>query len=78
MFFLRFSNNIINLSKLITFINDKEQNISVGLFYISILCLSSIIQTLIAQHYYQSTFIMGNRMKLSLINVIYKKVIKNN
>ena len=63
-------------SKLITFISDKEQKLSVGLFYIFILCLSSIIQTLISQHYYQAIFIMGNRIKIGLMNVIYKKSLR--
>ena len=67
---------LIFLSKLISFVSDKEQKIIVGLFYIFILCLSSIIQTLIAQHYYHGIFIMGNRMKIALMNIIYQKVRK--
>ena len=63
-------------SKLITFISDKEQKLSVGLFYIFILCLSSIIQTLISQHCHHGTFIMGNRMKIGLMNIIYKKSLR--
>lgn len=64
------------LDKLISFVNDKEQRISVGFFFIFILCLSSIVQTLISQHYYHGVFIIGNRLKLGLQNIIYKKSLR--
>ncbi len=66
----------ILLDKLILFIIDKEQKLIVGLFYIFILFLSSIMQTLILQHYHHGTFIMGNRIKIGLMNLIYKKSLR--
>ena len=59
---------------MITFINDKEQKFSVGLFYIFLLCLSSITQTVIIQHYYHAMFMLGYKVKIGLQNMIYKKV----
>lgn len=65
------------LDKLISFVKDKEQKLYIGFFYIAILCIASITQTLIIQHYYhQGSFIFGNQIKIGLMNVIYKKSFK--
>ena len=60
-------------SKLITFVNDKEQNVQLGIFYVFILCLSSFTQTVLMQHVFMNQFICGIRLKLSLMNVVYNK-----
>jgi ABC-type multidrug transport system fused ATPase/permease subunit len=70
--FLNFARPIL-LDKLITFVKDKEQNLSVGLFFIFLLCLTSLSQTLIIQHYYHFLMLMGHQIKISLMNIIYKK-----
>ena len=63
-------------SKLITFIKDKQQKLTVGLFFIFILSLTSVVNTLIAQHFRHHIILMGNRMRFSLMNIIYKKVLE--
>jgi ATP-binding cassette subfamily C (CFTR/MRP) protein 1 len=56
---IKLSHDILNfarpilLDKLINFIKDKEQKLYIGFFYIFLLCLASLVQTLIMQHYYQ-------------------------
>nr|QUF59452.1 ATP-binding cassette transporter Abcc1-7 [Brachionus angularis] len=72
---LNFARPIL-LDKLITFVKDKDQKLSVGLFYIFLLSLSSLSQTLIMQHYYHGIFIVGNRMKIGLMNLIFKKSLR--
>jgi ABC-type multidrug transport system fused ATPase/permease subunit len=69
---LNFARPIL-LDKLITFVKEKEQNLSVGLFFIFLLCVTSLSQTLIMQHYYHSLMLMGHQIKISLMNIIYKK-----
>ena len=49
---LNFARPIL-LDKLISYIKDREQRLIVGLFYIGLLCVTSLAQTLIMQHYYQ-------------------------
>ena len=61
-------------SKLITFVKDKEE-LTVGLFYIFILCLTSMVETLIMQHYSHQVVLLGNELKISSMNIIYRKVI---
>jgi len=58
------------------FINDKQQSLTVGFFLIFILCLSSMTQTLINQHYYFIMFKVGSTLKISLMNLIYKKSLR--
>nr|APD26530.1 ATP-binding cassette transporter subfamily C member 1 X7 protein [Brachionus koreanus] len=72
---LNFAKPIL-LDKLITFVRDKDQKITVGIFYIFLLSLSSLSQTLIAQHYYHSIFLLGNRMKIGLMSLVYKKSLR--
>nr|QNH67946.1 ATP-binding cassette transporter subfamily C member 1 X7 [Brachionus plicatilis] len=72
---LNFAKPIL-LDKLITFVKDKDQKVIVGIFYIFLLSLSSLSQTLIMQHYYHSIFLLGNRMKIGLMTVIYKKSLR--
>jgi ABC-type bacteriocin/lantibiotic exporter with double-glycine peptidase domain len=69
---LNFARPIL-LDKLINFIKDKEQTLYIGFFYIFLLCLASLVQTLIMQHYYQDVYIMGNQLKIGLQNLIYRK-----
>lgn len=55
---------------------DKEQSLTVGLFYIGLLCVSSLTQTLIMQHYYHTMFLMGNRIKNSVMQLIFNKSLR--
>lgn len=66
------------LDKLIQFIKDKNQNIIVGIFLSSLLFLSSLIQSLVLQHYFHRMIIVGARLRTSIMNVVYKKVRLNN
>nr|QNH67882.1 ATP-binding cassette transporter subfamily C member 1 X7 [Brachionus rotundiformis] len=72
---LNFAKPIL-LDKLITFVKDKDQKVIVGIFYIFLLSLTSLSQTLIMQHYYHSIFLLGNRMKTGLMTLIYKKSLR--
>ncbi|CAF0716991.1 unnamed protein product, partial [Brachionus calyciflorus] len=72
---LNFAKPIL-LDKLITFVKEKDQKLIVGFFYIFLLSLSSLSQTLIIQHYYHGIFLVGNRMKIGLMTLIYKKSLK--
>ena len=63
------------LDKLISFISDKEQNILVGIFYTILLFFSSFIQSFVLQHYFHRMFIVGARVRTSIINLVYKKVL---
>ncbi len=66
----------ILLDKIITFIKDKEQNIQVGLFYTLLLFLTSLIQSFALQHYFHRMFIVGARIRTSIMNIVYKKSLK--
>ncbi|CAF1016730.1 unnamed protein product, partial [Brachionus calyciflorus] len=61
------------LDKLLTFIKDKNQNITVGFFYTGLLFISSLIQSFVVQHYFHRMFIVGTRINTSIVNLIYKK-----
>jgi len=60
----------IVLDKLISFVKDKEQKIYVGFFYIFILCISSIAQTLMIQHYYHQGMLKKNFSLAFLIKLL--------
>ncbi len=64
------------LDKLITFIKDKDQNLLVGLFYTFLLFICSLIQSFVLQHYFHRMFIVGTRVRTSLMNIIYKKSLR--
>ena len=66
----------ILLDKLITFVKDKEQNIQVGLFYTLILFLTALIQSFALQHYFHRMFIVGARIRTSIMNIVYKKSLR--
>ena len=66
----------ILLDKLISFIKDKEQNIQVGLFYTFLLFLTSLIQSFALQHYFHRMFIVGARIRTSVMNIVYKKSLR--
>lgn len=66
----------ILLDKIITFIKDKEQNIQVGLFYTLLLFLTSLVQSFALQHYFHRMFIVGARIRTSVMNIVYKKSLR--
>nr|UOU03338.1 ATP-binding cassette subfamily C1-7 [Brachionus rubens] len=72
---LNFAKPIL-LDKLITFVKDRDQKLIVGFFYIFMLSLASLSQTLIMQHYYHAIFLVGNRMKTGLMTLLYKKSLR--
>ena len=63
------------LDKLIKFIKEKEQNILVGLFLTLLLFFCSLIQSFVLQHYFHRMFIVGARIRTTIMNTVYKKVI---
>lgn len=67
------------LDKLITFVkssNDNGENsdASVGYFYTGLLFITALIQSFALQHYFHRMFIVGARVRTSVMNLIYKKV----
>lgn len=64
------------LDKLIKFIKEKEQNVLVGIFLTTLLFFSSLIQSFVLQHYFHRMFIVGARIRTTIMNVVYKKVNK--
>lgn len=66
----------IILDKIIKFINDREQNIIVGLFLTGILFISSLIQSFVLQHYFHRMFICGARIRTAIMNIVYKKSLR--
>jgi hypothetical protein len=52
---------------------DKDQKISVGIFYIFLLFMASFGNTLIVGHFFHNMIMMGNRMKISMMQIIFKK-----
>lgn len=63
---------------IINFIKDKDQKMSVGFFLTILLFLSSFAQSVIMQHYFFRMYLVGGRIRTSLVNMIYKKVRTNN
>ena len=51
----------------------NRQNPLVGYFFTFALLLSSIVQSLIVQHYFHRMFVVGSRIRTSLMGLIYKK-----
>nr|UOU03336.1 ATP-binding cassette subfamily C1-5 [Brachionus rubens] len=64
------------LDKLLTFVKDKDQNITVGFFYTGLLFVSSLVQSFALQHYFHRMFIVGTRIKTSISNLVYKKSLR--
>jgi hypothetical protein len=64
------------LNSLISFTQDPKQREEVGYLFVFLLMFSSIIQSLVVQHYFHRMFIVGGRIRTSLIGLIYKKVDK--
>nr|UOU03337.1 ATP-binding cassette subfamily C1-6 [Brachionus rubens] len=63
------------LDYLIKFVKNKNE-IEVGLFYTGLLFLSSVIQTLLLQHYFHRMFIVGARVRTALMGLIYRKSLR--
>lgn len=61
---------------MITFIRDKEQNVQVGIFYVSLLCLVSFTQTIIGQNFFFTQITSGIRIRSALMNAVYRKSFK--
>ena len=63
------------LDRIIRFLNDRDQNINVGILYALLLFFSSTIQSLVQNQCLQRYFIVGARLRSSIINIFFKKVI---
>jgi ABC-type bacteriocin/lantibiotic exporter with double-glycine peptidase domain len=64
------------LDKLITFVKLKDQSYSIGIFYIFLLLITSISQTVLMQHIYYGMHLFGNKLYTSLVNAIYNKSLR--
>lgn len=64
------------LSSLITFIQDKNENDVVGYLFAFLLLFTSIVQSICLQHYFHRMFIVGARIRTSLMGLIYKKSLR--
>jgi hypothetical protein len=63
-------------SEIIIFIGDKNQNQVIGIFWLIIIVIRSLIQSLTYQHHFDRTFDIGTSIRTALTNMIYKKVCK--
>lgn len=78
---LRLVNDLMNfvgpiiLSNLISFLMDKDQNVSVGIFFAILLFLNFTMQSFLLQHTQHRNFVVGARLRTSLMNIIFKKVL---
>ncbi|CAF0716997.1 unnamed protein product [Brachionus calyciflorus] len=72
---LSFSSPIL-LDMIINFIKDKDQTMSVGIFLTILLFLTSFCQSVVMQHYYFRMYLVGTRIRTSLVNMIYKKSLR--
>lgn len=77
---LRLQNHLLNivgpiiLGWLIHFFNNKEQNLSVGIFYTGILFFVTMTQSFAMQHQQYRIFMVRTRIRNALMNLIFKKV----
>ena len=62
------------LDRLIGFIQSDGQSLLVGLFYVFLMFLTMLLNSLCAPHFERSYHHLTNRIRASLINVVYKKV----
>nr|APD26519.1 ATP-binding cassette transporter subfamily C member 1 X6 protein [Brachionus koreanus] len=65
---------ILNL--IIKFVENKELDVQLGYFYTGLLFFSSVLQTIVLQHYFHRMFIVGARVRSSLMGLIYRKSLK--
>lgn len=65
------------LSYLIEFTADTKQNEIIGYFLTFVLLLTSIVQSITANHYLHRMLIVGARVRTCLMGLIYKKVNRN-
>nr|QUF59451.1 ATP-binding cassette transporter Abcc1-6-2 [Brachionus angularis] len=66
----------IILDLLIKFTKEKSQKPIVGYFLTGLLFFCSVLQTFLVQHYFHRMFIVGARVKTSLMGLIYRKSLK--
>jgi len=66
----------ILLHLIIKFVDDKKQTMLVGIFLTILLFLSSIAQSMLLQHYYFRSYLVGARIRTALVNLIYKKTFR--
>ena len=64
------------LDRLIRFIKDRNQNIIVGFFLTGLLFVSAMLQSFVLQHYFHRMFIVGARIRTSIMNIVYKKSLR--
>lgn len=72
---LMFSSPII-LGKLIQFVKNKNEPIIIGILYVLLLFTSAVIQSTLFHNYFDRMFNVGTRIKLALMNLIYKKSLR--
>ena len=59
---------------MINFTENKDIDPQIGYFYTGLLFFSSVLQTLLLQHYFHRMFIVGARVRSALMGLIYRKV----
>nr|QNH67948.1 ATP-binding cassette transporter subfamily C member 1 X9 [Brachionus plicatilis] len=65
---------ILNL--IIKFVENKDSDVQLGYFYMGLLFFSSVLQTILLQHYFHQMFIVGARVRSSLMGLIYRKSLR--
>lgn len=64
--------NILNA--LIAFTINKQQDQIIGYFLAVLLLFTSVVQSILINHYFHRMLIVGARVRTSLMGLIYKKV----
>ena len=65
----------VMLGWLIKYVKSKNESIVPGLFFMFFLTISYILQSVLFHQYFDRTFTSGARLRISLSNLIYKKVV---
>jgi len=63
------------LRLLIEYTKDSHEPAWKGYFYAFLLFSTAILQTLVLQHYFHRSFLLGMHLKTSIISLVYNKVI---
>lgn len=77
---LRLQNDSLNfvgpilLDHIINFFKDKEQKVSVGIFFTVLLFLTTILQSFSMEHQMNSNATVSVRVRNAIMNLVYKKV----
>lgn len=64
------------LKMLITFVNDGDVELWKGFFYVMILVVTSIVQTIFLAQYFHQVFLIAMRIRTTLTSAVYRKALR--